>query len=341
MTTLPPVNPEARCPKTMTFGPCGGVDRLGGCEVDRRPCPFLERQLSVVPDSTPGSLRTPMVAPPSLNQLIDLRPDWPATLDSALADRYRQYGPATAFLIGEHVDDTHGLGVAEHARQVRDRLGLPLVITITGRNRNRLQAERVLDELAEVGVAAVHCVTGDHPAARFGPRHTADFGVDSQLLVALAAERGLAVTVAESPASPPVSDRPLRVVNKQRAGAGAVVVNHAGSSQEVRGFAERCRDAGVSAQLIGPVPLIADRHSALRLSRFPGLALDAAFVTAVLDSADPVAEGQRQAVAFARRLLNVEPGEGEPLAGINLSGVGPPDPLARVDFVASILNELR
>ena len=62
--------------------------------------------------------------------------------------------------------------------------------------------------------------------------------------------------------------------------------------------------------------------------------------SAVLNSPDPTAEGRRQAVACARRLLTedgVDPGA---FAGVNLSGVGPTDPLARADFIVGIVQEL-
>ncbi|MCB1029617.1 MAG: methylenetetrahydrofolate reductase [Microthrixaceae bacterium] len=322
----------------MTFGPCGGVDPDGGCEVDRRRCPFLDRPLRTAPPS-----EGPATSGPATRRVVvDFRPSpgWSAGLDTDLADRYREAGDGTALLVGEHVDDTHGLGVAEHARRLRDRFGLPMLITLTGRNRTIREAERELDELAEVGVAAVHCVTGDHPAARFGPGHGADFGLDSQQLVALAAVRGLATTVAESPAAPPLEFRPLRILNKQRAGAGAVVLNHAGETGPLKHFARRCRDAGVTAPLIAPVPLVSDAESARRLARFPGLLLDPEVTSAVLNSPDPTAEGRRQAVACARRLLTedgVDPGA---FAGVNLSGVGPTDPLARADFIVGIVQEL-
>lgn len=339
MTALPPVDPDLECPKAMTFGPCGGVHSDGTCEVDRRPCPFLQRPLRRI--AAPQAAPTPSAAL-DVRFLVDFRPgpDWSSGLDADLAERYRRRGPQVAWLVGEHVDDTHGLGVGEHVRRLRDRFGLPLVVTVTGRNRTRSQAERVFDELAGLDVAAVHCVTGDHPAARFGPEHRASFGLDSQMLVALAADRGLTVSVAESPASPPVQDRPQRVANKTRSGADVVVVNHAGTAANLRRFSRRCASIGVSIPLIGPVPLIADRPSARSLTQFPGLALDAELVAAVLESSDPVAEGRQRAVAYGRALLAPGTGEEQPFAGLNLSGLGPADPRARADFVTDIIDDL-
>ncbi len=361
MAVLPPVDPDPDCPKSMTFGPCGGVHADDTCEVDRRPCPFLQRPLKVfgnrsqvsgtsagsptpaaAPTTTAAASTTTAATPLRIRFLVDFRPasDWSSRLDSDLADRYRRGGRGAAWLIGEHVDDTHGLGVAEHARRLGDRFGLPLVITVTGRNRTRSQAEGLLDELAELNLAAVHCVTGDHPAARFGPDHHARFGVDSQMLVALAAARGLTVSVAESPASPPVDERAQRVSNKERSGAAVVVVNHAGSADDLRRFSKQVAAIGVSLPLVGPVPLIADRASARRLTQFPGLALDSSLVERVLRSCKPQEEGRRMAVAFGRSLLAPEDEHGRPMAGLNLSGVGPTDARARADFVTDIINDL-
>ena len=285
---------------------------------------------------------TSSVAPLDIQLLVDFRPasDWSSRLDADLADRYQRCRPSAAWLLGEHVDDAHGLGVAEHARRVKDRFGLPLVVTVTGRNRTRHQAEHLLEELAGLDLAAVHCVTGDHPAARFGLEHQASFGLDSQMLVALASERDLKVSVAESPASPPVLDRPLRGSNKAHSGADAVVVNHAGSADDLRRFSQQCAAAGVSIPLIGPVPLIADQDSARRLTQFPGLALDASLVAAVLHSPDPAAEGRQRAVDFGRALLDPGRKDGRPFSGLNLSGLGPADPRARADFVIDIIDAL-
>jgi Methylene-tetrahydrofolate reductase C terminal len=36
-----PYQPDERCPKRMTFGPCGAVTLEGGCEIDGVTCPFV------------------------------------------------------------------------------------------------------------------------------------------------------------------------------------------------------------------------------------------------------------------------------------------------------------
>jgi 5,10-methylenetetrahydrofolate reductase len=256
-----------------------------------------------------------------------------------VAERYRAAGDGVALLIGEHVDDPEHRPIPADVRQLIDRFGLPLVVTVTGRDRTADDAARIFDELAPLGVAAVHCVTGDHPAARFGPGRRATFGADSVALTELAADRGLPVTVAESPASPPAAARPGRVLTKQRAGAGAVVLNHAGGAEALRRFARRCVAVGATTPLIAPVPLITDADSARRLARFPGLHLDPDLVDAALAASEPEVEGRRRAVDLARALLR--PPDGQPsFAGVNLSGTGPTDPVERAELVAGILDDV-
>jgi hypothetical protein len=47
------------CPKHMVFGPCGGVDAGGGCEVDDRRCVFVDTDVVLVT----GGLATPALNP--------------------------------------------------------------------------------------------------------------------------------------------------------------------------------------------------------------------------------------------------------------------------------------
>jgi methylenetetrahydrofolate reductase (NADPH) len=285
---------------------------------------------------------TSSVAPLDIQLLVDFRPasDWSSRLDADLADRYQRCRPSAAWLLGEHVDDAHGLGVAEHARRVKDRFGLPLVVTVTGRNRTRHQAEHLLEELAGLDLAAVHCVTGDHPAARFGLEHQASFGLDSQMLVALASERDLKVSVAESPASPPVLDRAAAGIEQGALGGRRRRRQPRRQRRRPAALLSAVRRGRGLDTLIGPVPLIADQDSARRLTQFPGLALDASLVAAVLHSPDPAAEGRQRAVDFGRALLDPGRKDGRPFSGLNLSGLGPADPRARADFVIDIIDAL-
>ncbi len=163
--------------------------------------------------------------------------------------------------------------------------------------------------------SAVHCVTGDHPAARLGADFTATFSMDGTRLAALARSHGAFVTVAESPASPPVEWRPDRVLSKQHAGADAVILNHAGSVDDLCRFARRCRDVGVTMPLVAPVPVVTDHRSAHALTQFPGLCLPPGLLEAVLHDRDPHRAGIDAAVDIGRALL----ASGE-FRHLNLSG---------------------
>ena len=55
------VDELARCPKSMRFGPCGGVRHDGACEVDGQPCPFLDAtQLDLLEQAASSLHRTPI-----------------------------------------------------------------------------------------------------------------------------------------------------------------------------------------------------------------------------------------------------------------------------------------
>jgi methylenetetrahydrofolate reductase (NADPH) len=182
------------CPKAMVFGPCGGVGSRGSCEVDGRACPFpAEEALRSWPVS--GLLPRPFGLPAVI---VDVRPDVdrPDLLRS-MADRLVAHGCAA--LLGEHLDDPDPEHPHRAARRVTG-LGVATVATVTPRNRSVDECGQEVDELRAAGVLAVHCVTGDHPAARFGGGLGATFPMDGTRLTALARERGAFVTVAESPA---------------------------------------------------------------------------------------------------------------------------------------------
>lgn len=259
------------CPKDMVFGPCGGVTAGHGCEVDGRPCPFCER---TEPTRWPAGEQQPVWRPRPLDLprvIVDFRPD---------PDRRAEVRRAAdvlgavdvAVLVGEHVDDLGHQPPHEMSVALRTA-GLRPIVTISGRDRSSVELDRELDALVATEPLAVHVVTGDHPAARFEPSATAQFVSDSMRLADAVRRRGGQVSVAESPASPPLGWRPTRLLDKQRAGADLAIVNHAGSLELLSGFAAACRAIGVELPLVAPVPVVTDHRSADSLSRFPGLVL--------------------------------------------------------------------
>jgi methylenetetrahydrofolate reductase (NADPH) len=304
----------AACPKSMQHGPCGGVHQDGECEVDDRPCPFLRAtRLPPTPrrPSVPLDLGAPVM-------LVDVRAPvgWTGDARAFWAETANAL-QGLAVLIGEHVDnrpDTDDAGVTDPTAVVETfaAAGVPAIVTLTGRDRSLAQARAEAKRLRSAGAAAIHCVTGDHPAA-VGLDRPATFGAESMTLASVVAEVGIPVTVAESPSSP--GHRVERLVAKAAAGASACVLNHSGEVETLIAFSEECRAARLAIPLIAPIPMVADARAAAALAALPGLRLPAGMLRAIAAAADPFAEGLDWAVRLAGLLAS----SGR-FVGCNLSG---------------------
>ena len=219
-----------------------------------------------------------------------------------------------ALLVGDH-QDRPDFPPSTLARLVDAAGGTPWV-TLACRDRNRITLEQELRALALDGVATVLSVTGDGRAYDVRPDVTQVFDLDGTRLTALAAGLGLPVAVPETPTAPPVELRPQRLVHKQRAGAGAAVLNHVPRVEDVRAFVESARALGLRMPVVASVPLFTDERSAAALAALPGLEIDPARIESVVAAADPVAAGIAAAVHEAARLLEIDG-----VAGVNLSGM--------------------
>jgi 5,10-methylenetetrahydrofolate reductase len=205
------------------------------------------------------------------------------------------------------------------------------------RDRNRVALEGELAGLAEVGVAGVHCVTGDH--TRTGQRADAApvFDLDSTELASLARTAGHLVSVAEAPATPPIERRPARLAEKARAGAEVCFVNHAGGVEPVRWFIARAQDLGASLAYIPCIPIVVDRGSAELLRTFTTLVLPDGYLDRILSAANPFTEGIAAAVELGRAFLEIDG-----VRGVNLSGGAAPGREAWfAEALARIGEELR
>jgi hypothetical protein len=303
----------------MVFGPCGGVRDDERCELAEHPCVFLEAPLPhwswpapPAPAPRPGGLLERARQGPVV--LTDLTVA-PFDVGSVRAVVGALAAVSDGLLIGEH-QNRPDLPPTLMAQEVIAAGGRPWT-TLACRDRNRLVLEQELAGLAAVGVDGVLCVTGDGrgPGVRAGV--TQVFDLDGPRLAALATAAGLSAAVPESPEAPPVSLRPARVAQKQRAGAQLCVLNHVGSAARLADFVTAARAAGATLPFIASVAVYTDERSARVLQRFPGLHLDAAAVERVLSAPDTVVAGIEAAVAEARALLAV-PG----VVGVNLSGLG-------------------
>lgn len=304
----PQAGPRAGCPKRMQHGPCGGVRPDGRCEMVASPCVFLAPEAWPAP---PVEVPAPLIRVPVV--LTDL--STPPADARTLAEVAGLLAPTCdALLVGDH-QDRPDYPPSTLARLVAEAGGTPWV-TLACRDRNRVTLEQELRALALDGLATVLCVTGDGRA--YDVRHdvTQVFDLDGTRLATLAAGLGLPVAVPETPTAPPVALRPRRLVHKQRAGAGAAVLNHVPRVEDVRAFVAAARAEGLTMPVVASVPVFTDACSAAALAALPGLELDPARVEAVVTADDPVAAGIASAVETATALLAVAG-----VAGVNLSGM--------------------
>jgi methylenetetrahydrofolate reductase (NADPH) len=299
------------CPKAMVHGPCGGVTRNGGCEVDDRRCAFIPAPSDAAAPVRHGSGALNAAARTLLQVLLQ-RPVVVAGLPSEAvgAEATRE---VSAILAG-HVDAAL-LGDAPWARvqlppalraQLVDSEGLRAWASLNCRDRNRVALEAELLALDHIGVAAVHCVTGDHTVLGDRPDAQPVFDLDAPRLAALAAGRGALVSVAESPAAPPTGLRAQRAALKAAAGAEVCFVNHAPLDVTAE-FVAAAGELAPHLRFIVCVPLAVSGAGVERLRAFTGP-----------EAAEPPV-GVRLCVAAAEAALAI-PG----VAGVNVSAAAGP-----------------
>lgn len=297
---------SASCPKRMDYGPCGGVRPDGRCEMAPYPCVFAD----VVPwpsdDTRERIVRAPLILTDFSCTPFD-RHDVAATASVLRTG-------CDAVLVGEHQNKPDFPPTLMGALLLA--AGVTPWITLSCRDRNRVVLEQELRGLLDVGVETVFCVTGDGRGYDVRPDVTQTFDLDGPRLVSLAASAGVVAAVPETPTAPPVSGRPLRLVQKQRAGASLAVLNHVPAPSTVADFMASARAEGLSIPVIAAVAVFTDEVSAAVLQGLPGLELDPNVTARVLDSADPVAAGIAAAVDEARELLAIDG-----VDGVNVSGL--------------------
>jgi len=309
------------CPKHMVMGPCGGVRADGSCEVIPHPCVF----------DVPAEWADPVppVPLPAVPRILADFSSAPYSVPSLTSVAAALASSCDAALVGEH-QNRPDFPPTLHASLLLEA-GLRPWITLACRDRNRVILEQELSGLHYLGVDAVLCVTGDARAYDVRPDVTQVFDLDGPRLAALATSVGLSAAVPETPAAPPQHLRAFRLLQKQRAGAAAAVLNHAAVAT-VTEFMAAAVQAGVTVPVIASVAIFTDAPSAAMLSGLPGLELDPAAVRSVLEDPDPVRAGIDAAAREAEALLDI-PG----VVGVNISGLAS---ACGYEFAATVKAEL-
>jgi 5,10-methylenetetrahydrofolate reductase len=318
------------CPKHMEYGPCGGVEFDGTCEVAPHRCVFLDLPTvrwhgvaAVEPPRASDPVPAPLVSAGAtrMRDLLATRTvvvaDFPArALDVASIAECGAIlaGRVDAVLAGDAGTARVQFPPAYRASLIQ-AAGLEVWAGFTCRDRNRVAMEGELAALAHVGVAGVHCVTGDHTLTGSRPDATPVFDLDSTEAASLARASGHLVSVAEAPATPPVGRRPDRLLEKARAGAEVCFVNHAGGVRPVADFIARAQDLGAELAYIPCIPIVVDRESAELLKSFTTLVLPQGYLERILAATDPFAEGIAAAIELGREFLEIDG-----VRGVNLSG---------------------
>jgi 5,10-methylenetetrahydrofolate reductase len=308
------------CPKHMEYGPCGGVEFDGSCEVSPLGCVFLGEPtvrwhgadlMPAAPSSGASALRQLMAT----RQIVVA--DFPArALDTASIAECGEIlsGRVDAVLAGDSGNARVQFSPAWRAQLIRSS-GVEVWSGINCRDRNRVALEGELAALADVGVGAVHCVTGDHTRTGARPDAAPVFDLDSTELTALARAAGHLVSVGEAPATPPTERRASRLLEKMRAGAEVCFVNHAGGAGPVARFIDEAQQLGGAMAYIPCVPVVVDHESAALIESFTTLVLPPGFLDRILGAADPFREGIAAAVDLSRELLAIDG-----VRGVDLSG---------------------
>lgn len=341
-----PPSRVAGCPKDMAYGPCGGVNADGSCEVVPAPCVFLGRELPVrwAGDASPladdGDAST--AAGREIQQIAGRRPlvftGFPVRAMSSDA-----VGPSANALLGSVdavLSGDAGRSRVQFPPSYRAALitatGLRLWMGFNARDRNRTALERELASLRAIGAAGIHCVTGDHTETGDRPDARPVFDLESTTTIPRARALGMLTSFAESPAAPPVESRGARVAQKQRAGGQLCLTQYAGDADELAEFVAQCRSAGATAPVLPGVPLVVDREGAALLASFHAAKLPTGFIDALFAARDVRAAGIRLAIEYGRALFETGVVGGVVIAG----GSRPGDEVAYAADLATVAREL-
>lgn len=331
----------ATCPKKMTFGPCADVGLDGSCEVPERhggpgACVFIDEAPRFVRSGALTHAGTPVVASKSPLVLSELPETTNSSVDLRRIAR-RFVGSVDAVLFGDSNWQRVRFPPSYRARVLHDE-GLGAWPGINCRDRNCVALEGELLALADVGVAGVHCVTGNHPHSGHRPDAAGVFDLDSTRLTELAAGAGLRVSVAASPHTPPTHLRAMRTADKAAAGAAICMVDQPSDVSGVEAFIAETRGHGAHDLIFLPViTVVFETDDFERWSQYPNARIPTGWGDELIGARNVGAVGRRLALAFARQLLTVDG-----VGGVVFGSTADPSRSDEVaDAFASLATELR
>jgi methylenetetrahydrofolate reductase (NADPH) len=326
------------CPKHMVYGPCADVNPDGSCEVPVPAggpieCPFVGewirgnlRRFHQRP-ATSMPVASASLAPSVMTELPDVGRNGRAV--SAMARQLA--GHVDAVLFGDTNWERVQFPPTYRAALVEQE-GLKAWPGINARDRNRVALEGELLALQDLGVAGVHCVTGNHTYAGHRPDAAPVFDLDSTRLTTLASDVGLITSVAASPHSVPVGLRPLRTFDKAQAGASVCFIDQPVSAEGMAAFIQNVRACGPTTLTFRPViTIVTSLDDFARWRQYSNARIPDGWVDALRSSPKVAETGLALAVTLARAALSVDG-----VSGVLFSSTSTP---ANAEEVAAVFRD--